>query len=406
VSENPPLARRMPGFDARHATQRARRGRMAAAVVVILVVAAVVYFVVGRGTSGPPPVAHRHTPPTAAVAKVDSTLAPWRLGAPISRAVVVAGATSGGNQLVIIGGATTGGLTASGAFDLDVTDGALTQVGDLTSTLDDAAGAVLNGQDVVFGGASSTAPSASTTASVQALSATAPAPATGAAEPTSALLGTLPQPRAGATTVSVGTTTYLVGGENSVGADPAILATSDGRHFTVAATLPVPVLFPAVAAVGGKLYVFGGDATAGPEAGNAVDTIQVVDLHTHKVTDSEHLPEALAGAAAVVLGHDVLVAGGDTAPSTTGATTTTAAGATTGPAPSSVSTVWSFDPASGHSTSVGQLPVAVSHAGLAVLGSTAWLVGGESDGTPVSTVQSFVTVPSSTGPASTAATAT
>jgi N-acetylneuraminic acid mutarotase len=61
-----------------------------------------------------------------------------------------------------------------------------------------------------------------------------------------------------------------------------------------------------------------------------------------------------------------------------------------------VSTVWFFDPAAGTSTVVGQLPVAVSHAGLVVLGATAWLVGGESDGTPVSAVQSIVTVPSPT----------
>jgi hypothetical protein len=57
-----------------------------------------------------------------------------------------------------------------------------------------------------------------------------------------------------------------------------------------------------------------------------------------------------------------------------------------------VSTVWFFDPTAGTSTAVGQLPVAVSHAGVAVLGSTAWLVGGESDGTPVSAVQSVTTV--------------
>jgi hypothetical protein len=400
----------MPGFDARHATQRARRTRVVAGIVVIVVVAAILYVVVFRGGTTPhPTVAHRHTPATTAVAKVDSTLAPWRLGAPISRAVVVTGDSSGGNQLVILGGATTGGLTASGAFDLDVTDGALTQVGDLTSTLDDAAGTVLNGQDVVFGGASSPSPSASTSDSVQALSATAAVPAAGAAVPTSVQLGTLPQPRAGATTVVVGTTTYLVGGENSVGSDPGILATSDGRHFTVAATLPVPVLFPGVAAFDGKLYVFGGDATTGPDAGTAVDTIQVVDLKTRKVTDKDHLPEAVAATAAVVLGHDVIVAGGDTAPSTTGtSTTTTAAGASPGsstPVVSSVSTVWLFDPVSGLSTPVGQLPVAVSHAGVAVIGSTAWLVGGESDGTPVSTVQSFVAVAPPTRPASSAANA-
>jgi hypothetical protein len=60
--------------------------------------------------------------------------------------------------------------------------------------------------------------------------------------------------------------------------------------------------------------------------------------------------------------------------------------------------VWSFDPTSEKSTDVGHLPVAVSHAGVAVLGSTAWLVGGESNGTPVSSVQSFVTSPSQSSP--------
>jgi hypothetical protein len=187
---------------------------------------------------------------------------------------------------------------------------------------------------------------------------------------------------------------------SAAGPDPGILATSDGRHFIDVAALPVPVLFPAVAVFGGKLYVFGGDAATGSDAGHAVDTIQVVDLKTHKAKDKGHLPEPLAGAAAVVLGHDVILAGGDTAPPGTGAqTATTAAGAPTGastPTTSSVSTVWSFDPLSGTSTQVGVLPVAVSHAGVAVLGSTAWLVGGESDGTPVSSVQSFITMPSGT----------
>jgi N-acetylneuraminic acid mutarotase len=159
---------------------------------------------------------------------------------------------------------------------------------------------------------------------------------------------------------------------SAAGPDPGILATSDGRHFIDVAALPVPVLFPAVAVFGGKLYVFGGDAATGSDAGHAVDTIQVVDLKTHKAKDKGHLPEPLAGAAAVVLGHDVILAGGDTAPPGTGAQTATT------------------------STQVGVLPVAVSHAGVAVLGSTAWLVGGESDGTPVSSVQSFITMPSGT----------
>jgi N-acetylneuraminic acid mutarotase len=169
----------------------------------------------------------------------------------------------------------------------------------------------------------------------------------------------------------------------------------------VVASLAVPVLFPAVAALGNKLYVFGGVAQAGAVAGHPVDTIQVVDLKTLKVTDTGHLPQPLSGAAAIVLGHDIFLAGGDstgvsgaTAGSTTTVSPTTGPSAPTTSAVSAVSTVWSYDPASGTSTTVGRLFVAVSHAGVAVLGSTAWLVGGESDGTPVSAVQNLVVAPS------------
>jgi hypothetical protein len=360
---------------------------MAVALVIVLAVGSILYLFLGRSSG------HHPAPPAAAAIrsvsapKVVSTLATWRLGAPISRAVVVPDAVSGSDQLIILGGATTGALTASGVFALDVTTGALTQVGDLTTTLDDAAGAVLDGRDVVFGGASASLSPATTT--VQALSGSPTSTSPGSVVPTGTTIGTLPQPRASATALTVGTTTYLVGGEGPAGPDAAVLATSDGQHFVTVASLPVPVLFPAVAAVGNRLYVFGGVAVTGAEAGRPVNTIQVVDLKTHKVTATGRLPEPLTASAAVVLGHDVLLAGGDT---TSGGAGTS----TTGPAPTtmSVSTVWSFDPTSETFTPAGQLPVAVSHAGVAVLGSTAWLVGGESDGTPVSSVQSFVTAPS------------
>ncbi len=368
----------MPGFDARHATRRARRTRVAAALVVVLALAGILVFFLGGHA-----VHHATAPPrpkrSVSVTRVVATLATWRLGAPISRAVVAAATGPGGDRLIILGGTTSGGLTASGAFALDVTTGALTLVGDLMTTLDDAAGAVIDGQVVVFGG--TTATLSPPTTSVQALPA---APATGSAPsgsavPTSTALGTLPQPRAAATGVTAGATTYIVGGADKPESD--VLATTDGRHFDVVASLPVPVQFPAVAAAAGKLYVFGGVATSGKDTGRPVSTVQVVNLKTHKVSATGHLPERLTGAAAVVLGHDVLVAGGDTATASTTAL-------------SSVSTVWSYDTTTGTCTMAGQLPVAVSHAGVALLGATAWLVGGESNGTPVSAVQSFVTAPS------------
>jgi hypothetical protein len=398
VTDGPPLARRMPGFDGRHATRRAHRTKMVVTTVVVLVVAGVlVFFFKGDVLHHSTPPGHRATHPVT-LSKVVSTLVSWRLGAPISGTVVLPGASPAGNQLVILGGATTGGLTASGAFALDVTTGTLTQVGDLSTTLDNASGAVLGGQDVVFGGTASA--SSSATASVQALSDSATTVTTtpGAAAPMTTSLGDLPQSRADATAVTVGATAYLVGGDGTSGPDPAILSTTDGRHFVTVASLALPVLFPAVAALGNDLYVFGGLADAGPDAGQPVSTIQVVDLKTHKVTHTGHLPEPLSGAAAVVLGHDIVLAGGDTPSPSNGtssaATTTGPASATSSPTTSTVSTIWSYDPTSQATETVGRLFVAVSHAGVAMLGSTAWLVGGESDGTPVSAVQNLVTAPS------------
>ncbi len=400
MSVNSPLARRMPGFDARHATRRARRSRLAVAFVVVIGAGALLYVFLGR-TPARPAASIRRSPTSATVPRVVTTLATWRLKAPITRTVVLPWTPASGDQMVILGGATTGGATASGVFGLDVNQGALSQVGYLRNTLDNAAGAVLDGQAMVFGG---TTASGTASLSVQGLPMGASASnVSGTVVPEATVLGSLPQPRASATAVTVGATAYLVGGDSGTGPDPDILATSDGRNFSTVAALAVPVDSPAVAVLGSKLYVFGGLATAGAASGHPVNTIQVVNLTTHKVTAAGHLPEPLAGASAVALGQRVLLAGGDSAPpgaqshgSTTvaGASTSTAA-----PAASSVSTVWSFDPSSATCTAVGHLSVAVSHAGVAVVASTAWLVGGESGGTAVSAVQSLAIAPSPSHPA-------
>jgi N-acetylneuraminic acid mutarotase len=396
----------MPGFDARHATRRARRAR----VVVTLVVLGVAAFVavhVGLGSS------RRTTPPRrtpAPAPRVTSTLASWRLAAPISRAVVLTGTAPGATQLVILGGSTTGGTTATGIFTLDVADGTLSQIGDLTGALDEAAGAVIGSRDVVFGGAS---PEPS--AAVQAFPATGlgsgSVPA-GASPAPSSVIGALPTPRAGAAAVTVGSTTYIVGGADGSLPDAAVLATNDGTTFATVATLALPVRFPAVAALGGMLYVFGGLAVTGRNAGLPVGTIQVVDPTTHTDHTGGSLPEPLAGAAAVTLGGHVLLAGGQTTAPVTGtpatgapatgtsaATSTTVPPGTTVPAgttaasSSTVSTVWVYEPDMARCVVVGRLPVPVSYAGAAVEGDAAWLVGGESDATPVSAGQRLVLSP-------------
>jgi hypothetical protein len=58
-----------------------------------------------------------------------------------------------------------------------------------------------------------------------------------------------------------------------------------------------------------------------------------------------------------------------------------------GAAGSAVSTIWAFDSATKRLLPAGRLQVPVSHAAIAVTGSTAWIVGGESGGALVSAVQ-------------------
>jgi hypothetical protein len=75
--------------------------------------------------------------------------------------------------------------------------------------------------------------------------------------------GRLPRPRSDLTAVTQGGTTYLLGGYDGTTYDATVLATPDGRRFAVAARLPVPVRYPAVAVLGRQIWVFGGQTSHG-----------------------------------------------------------------------------------------------------------------------------------------------
>jgi hypothetical protein len=372
------------------------------------------------------------------MAAAESGLLPWALAAPISRAVVLPGQ---GNQVVILGGLTESNTSAQGVYTLDTTTGALTHVANLTGGLHDASGAVIDGRDVTFGGGSP-----ATVAAVQAVPAPSP---TGSVGITSAeTIGALPRPRSDSSTVTVGTTTYIVGGYDGSNPDSAVLATTDGRTFSTVASLPVPVRYPAVAADRGLLYVFGGQAITGAGAGQPVNAIQVIDPRRHTASMIGHLPIPLAAAAAVTIGGQVYVAGGEstvdqpvipgvgttqlappppgsdpgagaTSATNTAATvpegasargllltaTSSTTATTSGPnagsgsgssganpnesttGTSTVSAIWAFNPGTGKMLVAGRLQVPVSHTSVTVLGTTAWFVGGESNGMPVAAVQ-------------------
>ncbi len=405
----------------------------------------VLVVVVVWATGSPTPARHSTTPPAVTtphgaggIPAAEAGLLPWRLSAPLSRAVVLPGT---GSQLVILGGLTANNVSATGIYALDTTTGALTEIGTLAAGLHDAAGAELNGRYFLFGGGSPT-----TVATVQAFT-----PAAGS-RPAATVVGQLPQPRSDAAAVTVGTSVYVVGGYDGSNPDPEVLSTTDGATYRNVAALPVPVRYPAVAVAGGKIYVFGGQAVTG--AGADVNTIQVVDPVARTAKVVGHLPIPLAGAAAATIGSNLYLAGGDSsvpqtvvpgvgttqlttpphpkpgagasgttlsgfdrqattggAPSAAsarlvadraaGTTTTTTTGPTTSTAPtgsgapspvtsSSVPTVWSYDPATNKLLAAGTLQVPISHAAVTVLGSTAWLVGGEQGASSLESVVQMI----------------
>jgi outer membrane protein assembly factor BamB len=319
----------------------------------------------------------------------EAGLMPWHLVAPVSREVAVAGPSG---RLIVLGGLTTSGASASGVYTVATATGAVRQVGALSAARHDAAVAVIGRHAVVFGGGSSASVATVQSFTLRGLRArSAPATATTA--------GSMPVPRSDAAAATIGATTYIVGGYNGARPDAAVLATTNGRTFTKVAALRIPVRYPAVAALGGKLFVFGGQVITGPHAGAPVDAIQAVDPARHTAAVIGHLPEPLAGAAAVTVGGELFVAGGESSaaqPRTPGVGTTqlgpgeksALAGAEASSSPTAtVSTIWAFDPVARRLLPAGHLQVPVSHAAVTVAGGVAWIVGGESNGALVASVQ-------------------
>ena len=352
----------------RRPSRKVRRNRTVAALVVIALAALLVVWVNSGGSGASRPSKHsgrvtatrgtRSQRPRV-IPVLEAELLPWSLKAPLSRMIVE---PSTGSELTVLGGY-DGASSADGVYDLDSTDGNLRLVGDLAEPTHDAAGALLGGRDLVIGGGN-----AVSDAAVQAI-------IPGAGIPTAATIGQLPDARSDCVAVSIGGTVYVVGGYDGTNGDPSVLATTDGQNYRTITSLPVPVRYPAVAALGGEIYVIGGEAVGGSDDGQAIRDIQVVNPQAGTARVLGSMPVALEGASAVTISGHIYVAGGNTASS--GTTTNSSA------------TIWVFDPASRTLLREGKLRVAVSNAGVAVIGTTAWLVGGETDGVVSAAVQMF-----------------
>ena len=165
----------------------------------------------------------------------------------------------------------------------------------------------------------------------------------------------------------IGDTAYVVGGYDGTNPDAAVLATKDGLHFSVVANLPVPVRYAAVATAGDHLYLFGGEAVGGHDAGNAVDTIQMVDPAARTATVVGHLSVATAGAVACAINGQVYVAGGTAAP----AAGTESASPVSPTTPAASGSIFAFDPHSRKMLLAGTLPVPVAYSAVQVVGQRA-----------------------------------
>jgi PQQ-like domain/Kelch motif len=323
------------------AARARRRRRRLLPLIVALTALVVVALLAGRSGSGGS--GDAKSPSAARTVLVARASKP--LPAPISGEAVVG--LPGGP--LILGGLDSSEASVSGVFQLDARSGAVRPAGSLAGPLHDAAASSLGGQVLVFGGGAE-----SSSDEVQAL------PAAGgavSATASAAAVGRLPTVRSDLSAVTIGDRAYVLGGYDGHSPVDSVLATTDGRSFAEVATLPDPGRYMAVAALGGRIYAFGGETASGA----AGDAIQEVDPRAGTARVIGRLPQPISHAAAIVLGERIYLLGGE------------AGGVAT-------DRILRFDPASHRVTAAGRLPSPLAGGAATTVGSTGYLLGGSGPG--------------------------
>lgn len=356
-------------FSPRRRRRLARTVLSAVLLVAVLVVVAIHLGQQGRvrantahssSHSGHHVVAAESAPVPTLPSSVEAGIEPWSLPTPVSREAVVAQ----GEDLEVLGGLLASNSSTAEITTIDLASGKISPAGVLAAPVHDGAGATLGSDTFVFGGGSP-----DTLATVQDV--TLP-PTRGAGSNVSgAVGGALPQPRSDLSVATVTsrsgpnttTTAYLAGGYNGTSYLPDVLSTADGTHFSTVANLLVPVRYSAMSALGGRIYLFGGQIANPGGTVAATDDIQMIDPIRHTDSIIGHLPQPLYGAAAVVLNGTIYVAGGQT------------------PGGQTITDIEAFDLADFKLLHAGLLPQGVAFSGYTTVGTGAsavgYLVGGE-----------------------------
>jgi N-acetylneuraminic acid mutarotase len=266
-----------------------------------------------------------------------------RLTGPLSRAVAV----DERHQVVLLGGLTTGDVTTGRVVALRTSTWSSHVAGQLDEPVHDASGAWLSGAAVVFGGGAATE-----VASTQAWTAGR-----------SRIVGALPGPRSDSAAVTIGSTAYVIGGFDGSRMAMAVLATTTGRTFRTVARLKEGIRYPAVAAFGGGIYVFGGElaTTEGTSTGAQSRLVQRIDPGTGRTRIIGKLPWGIGHAMAFTLGGRLYLAGGRRGTRAT-------------------ARIWQVGPTTAHLTAVGRLPQPISDSAVVAVGHSVVLMGGETTG--------------------------
>ena len=272
----------------------------------------------------------------AAPARLHVSTARWRLRQPLSREAVV---PAGDGLVLVAGGLLSGEVSSASTYTVDLRTGRTTPGPPLLTPVHDTAGASVHGARMVIGGGNATEQ-----AGVQVRD--------GSRWHTR---GELPAARSDLAAVTASGKVYVVGGyDGRSAALDQVLTSTDGRRWQVFARVPEPVRYPGVVVTRGAIWVFGGE-----RGGAMLDAVQRIDLGSGRARVVAHLPRALGHEAAMVLGGRILLAGGRTAQHVL------------------TRRMWWFDPSSTSLSPAGRLAAPRADAGVAVSGSTAYLIGGE-----------------------------
>lgn len=260
---------------------------------------------------------------------------PWRLPQPLAREAVI---PAGGLRVTVAGGTVSGAGSAAAAYELDLSTGRATSLPALAVPVHDTAGWRLDGSPVVVGGGGATEQDV-----VQELRGHR-----------WRVVGHLPNARSDLVVESVGGRAFAIGGYDGTSpAEADILTSTDGRHWSRAGRLPVPVRYGAGVVAGGAMWLFGG------EADHLMQTaVQRIDADGHARVVAR-LPRPLGHATAVLLGDRILLVGGRT-----GSTTQT-------------DRMWWFDPETARFTRAGRLPTPLADSAVVATAHSAYLIGGE-----------------------------